>query len=168
MSALLGIGRGRDRPVRPADTSPFSAGRGGVLVGSDDGGVDLDQPVTGGVGSGLDLLQGPGEHALDRVATEAGIDRYAGKAFRAAVAAIPPTHSTAHRATHVQRLIHNGFGIQASYERRSGLSPKRSIRPRDMHVTKVWRASVLKGVDQPRTSQGPAGHGGRSIKGGRR
>ena len=46
---------------RPAAAAPFSAG-GDVLVSADDGGVDLDQPVdvTGGVGPGLDLLQGPG------------------------------------------------------------------------------------------------------------
>ncbi|WP_435846475.1 hypothetical protein, partial [Streptomyces lavendulae] len=38
------------RPVLP----PFSAGGGGVLVGADNGGVDLDQPidVTGCVGLG--------------------------------------------------------------------------------------------------------------------
>ncbi|CAM5347628.1 hypothetical protein SGLAM104S_04066 [Streptomyces glaucescens] len=55
-SVRLGIGRCRDRPVRPADAAPFSAGGGGVLVSADDGGVDLDQPVdvAGRVGVGLD------------------------------------------------------------------------------------------------------------------
>lgn len=76
-SGLLGIGRGRDRMVRPAGGSPFSAGGGGVLVGADDGGVDLDEPVdvASRVGVGLDLLECPGEHAVQGVTAEAGVDR---------------------------------------------------------------------------------------------
>jgi hypothetical protein len=48
-----------------------------VLVGPDVDGVDLHEPVdvTGGVCPGLDLLQGPGEQAVERVAAEAGVDR---------------------------------------------------------------------------------------------
>lgn len=41
----------------------------------------------------------------------------AGEALSAAVAAIAAAHSTAQAATHVPRLIRNGFGIQASYDR---------------------------------------------------
>lgn len=50
---------------------------GGVLVGADGGGVDLDQPVdvTGFVGLGLDLLKGSGAHAVRGVAVEAGVYR---------------------------------------------------------------------------------------------
>jgi hypothetical protein len=57
------------RPVGP----PFSGGGGGVLVGADGGGVDLDEPVDGAdrVRTGLDLLKGPGGHAVQRKATEA-------------------------------------------------------------------------------------------------
>lgn len=57
---------------------PFSAGGGGVLVGADDGGVDLDQPVdvVGRVSLGLDLLQSPGEDAGEGVPAQAGVDRF--------------------------------------------------------------------------------------------
>lgn len=46
-----------------------------MLVGADDGGVDLDQPVdvAGRVGVGLDLLQGPCEDSVEGVAAEAGV-----------------------------------------------------------------------------------------------
>jgi hypothetical protein len=47
-----------------------------VLVGADNGGVDLDQPVdvAGCVRTGLDLLESLGEHAGQGVAAEAGVD----------------------------------------------------------------------------------------------
>lgn len=76
-----GSAEGMTRSVR----LPLSAGRGSVLVSPDDGGVDLDQPVdvTDGVRSGQYLLHGPGEHAADCVAAEAGVDRLSGPvAFR--------------------------------------------------------------------------------------
>lgn len=46
----------------------------------DDGGVDLHQPVdvAGRVRAGLDLPQGSGEHAVDRVATKPRVDRLPG------------------------------------------------------------------------------------------
>lgn len=46
-----------------------------MLVGADDGGIDLYQPVdaAGRVGVGLDLLQGSGEHSVEGVAAEAGV-----------------------------------------------------------------------------------------------
>ncbi|MFJ9753153.1 hypothetical protein [Streptomyces chartreusis] len=49
------------RPDALAGTTPFSAG-GGVLVGADDGGANLDEPVdiAGRVRVGLDGLQGLG------------------------------------------------------------------------------------------------------------
>ncbi|MEU6481021.1 hypothetical protein ABZ858_29910 [Streptomyces sp. NPDC047017] len=52
----------------------ISAGRGGVWVGADDGGVDLDEPVdvADRVRTGLDLLRSLGEHARQGVAAEAG------------------------------------------------------------------------------------------------
>ncbi|MYU26107.1 hypothetical protein GTY84_30980 [Streptomyces sp. SID8352] len=54
------------RFVRSAEP-PISADGGGVPVGADDGGVDLDEPVDvpGCVRAGLDLPQGPGEHAVE-------------------------------------------------------------------------------------------------------
>jgi hypothetical protein len=56
-----GIGRERESPVCPVGAAPFSAGGGGVLVGADHGGVDLDQPVdvAGRIRLGLDLYAGP-------------------------------------------------------------------------------------------------------------
>jgi hypothetical protein len=55
---------------------PFSTGRGGVLVGTDDGGVDLDEPVdvVGRIRMSLDLLEGKGEHTVQGVTTEVGAD----------------------------------------------------------------------------------------------
>lgn len=60
--------------VRPVPR-PISAGGGGVPVGADDGGVDLNQSVdvTGRIRAGLDLPQGPGEHTVRRVAVRRGL-----------------------------------------------------------------------------------------------
>ncbi|MFJ8948423.1 hypothetical protein ACIRG4_35320 [Streptomyces sp. NPDC102395] len=48
-----------------------------MLVSSQDGGVDLDEPVdvAGLIGLSLDLLEGLGEEAAQRVAAEAGVHR---------------------------------------------------------------------------------------------
>lgn len=45
-----------------------------MLVGADDGGVDLDEPVdvAGSVRRGLDLLESMGEDAVQGIAAEAG------------------------------------------------------------------------------------------------
>ena len=47
-----------------------------MLVGADDGGVDLDEPVDVAVRvcTGLDPLQGPGEHTVQGITSEAGVD----------------------------------------------------------------------------------------------
>lgn len=70
-------GRGRDHPVRPSGGSPFSARGGSVLVGADEDGVDLAQPVdvSSCIRPGPHLLQGSGEDAVEGVAAEAGVDR---------------------------------------------------------------------------------------------
>ncbi|MFJ1732862.1 hypothetical protein [Streptomyces sp. NPDC088254] len=48
-----------------------------MLVSSQDGGVDLDEPVdvAGLIGLSLDLLKGLGEETAQRVAAEAGVHR---------------------------------------------------------------------------------------------
>lgn len=63
--------------VRSARGSPLSAGGDRVLVGADDGGVDLGRPVdvAGRVALGLDLPHGSGGHAVQGVAAEAGAHR---------------------------------------------------------------------------------------------
>ncbi|MFF7206162.1 hypothetical protein [Streptomyces sp. NPDC008141] len=59
---------------------PFPACGGGVLVGADDGGVDLDEPVdvADRVSVGLDLLKGSGEQAVQGVSAEAGVTVFHG------------------------------------------------------------------------------------------
>lgn len=69
-SGLPGSGREHDQPAPMLPL--FSAGFSGLLVGPDDGGVDLDQPVNVPcrVGLVLDLLESVGENAVQRVAPE--------------------------------------------------------------------------------------------------
>ncbi len=105
--ALLGIGPGRDRPVRPANGSPFWPRGGGLLVGAEDGAVDLDERVdaAGRVRPGLDLLQGAGEHVVERVTAEAGSDR------------LPRPHSAV--AGHARRCRYGACRFSVDYLRPS-------------------------------------------------